>query len=204
MKEHVERLGIYGGTFSPPHTGHLYAAQSFWQQEQLDRLLIMPTFIPPHKQRMDTVSGEDRMAMCRSTFCFDPHVEVSALEMQRGGKSYTSDTLQALSAPGRQLIFLCGADMFLTLEEWHEPTTIFRLADIVYMERGEDMTEKEAMAAAARRYEEKYAARVRALTVPPLRNSSTEIRNAICSGGDWQSAVTPEVATYIKEKDLYR
>lgn len=203
-RESNRRVGIYGGTFSPPHLGHLHAAKAFFSEMRLDELIVIPTLIPPHKTRQDTATAEDRLEMCRRTFAFSKAVTVSDLEIRRGGKSYTSDTLAALSGDGRTLLFLCGTDMFLTLEEWHEPEKIFHLAEIAFLARREDEKEWEKMEQAARLYQEKYGAVVHRLHACACENSSSAIRLLRKSGDEkWASLVAPAVAAYIKEKGLY-
>lgn len=205
MKEEgTQRIGVFGGTFSPPHLGHLHAAKAFLTQKELDALIVIPTYIPPHKQRQDTATPEERLEMCRRTFSFSDKVCVSDMEIRRGGKSYTSDTLSALSGAGRSLFFLCGTDMFLTLEEWHEPETIFRLATIVYLARRENGEEAKKMEKAAALYREKYGAVVQQLVTPAYENSSSHIRLLRKAGDEkWASLVSSGVAAYIREKGLY-
>ena len=83
------RLGVYGGTFSPPHLGHIESAEAFYREMKLDKLLIIPTFIPPHKEAKDDASPEDRLEMCKLAFSHIPNTEISDMEIKRGGKSYT-------------------------------------------------------------------------------------------------------------------
>ena len=129
------RIGIYGGTFSPPHNGHIAAAKAFMEQMWLDLLYIIPAALPPHKEMEVAVSAVDRLQMCRRAFSGMEGVWVSDLEILRGGKSYTSDTLRELCGADRRLFLLCGTDMILTLDSWHEPEEIFRLSYPVYIRR---------------------------------------------------------------------
>ena len=131
----MTKIGIYGGTFSPPHIGHIGAAKSFGREVELDEILIMPDFLPPHKQFDFEATENDRLEMCRRAFCGIDKVTVSDLEIKRGGTSYTSVTLEELSAPNRELYFLCGTDMFLTLDKWRRPEVIFKLATICCIRR---------------------------------------------------------------------
>ena len=113
----VEKLGIYGGTFSPIHNGHIRAAEKFLSDIDLDRLLIMPAAIPPHKAA-DGVSGEDRLEMARIAFeGADPRLEVCDFEVRREGRSYTINTLEHFTSPDRRIYMLVGTDMLLTLPE---------------------------------------------------------------------------------------
>ncbi len=199
----MKRIGIYGGTFSPPHLGHVHAAKKFKEALSLDMLYIIPTFIPPHKQRTEATSPEDRLAMCRLAFSEKEGFLVSDLEIKRQGKSYTSDTLRALTEPNVRLFFLCGTDMFLTMEEWHEPEVIFELADIVCVSRENSAEAKTEIEEHAETYRQKYGANIHLLGVDAVELSSSEIRNDRAKGKDWRHKVLPTVAEYIETKGLY-
>lgn len=200
----MERLGIYGGTFSPPHSGHIHAAKAFISEMALDRLLVIPTFIPPHKSRSELTSPEDRLAMCRRAFSFSKKIEVSDMEIARGGKSYTSDTLTALKKEGRELYFLCGTDMLLSIDRWHEPRIIFELAHIVCVAREDDLAVRDTLYKKAEYLKAEYGARVHILPVDSVELSSSEVREMISKNEVWESRVPSNVAAYIKEKGLYR
>ena len=202
-KEREERIGIYGGTFSPPHNGHVHAARCFLEQIFLDRLLIIPTGIPPHKATPSCVTAENRLAMCRAAFSFSKKIYVSDMEIKREGKSYTSDTLTALTAPQSRLFFLCGTDMLLTLDAWHEPETIFRLAEIVYMAREDDEQVLHALREKAELYRKQYGVTVHELSFAPYPMASSDVRAAIREGREWESYVPPAVAQIIRKEGLY-
>ena len=140
--------------------------------------------------------------MCRLAFSGLARTEVSDMELCRQGKSYTVDTLRALSAPGRRLALLTGTDMFLTLHSWYRAEEIFGLADIYVMRRfndgGEEIIEK------AEQYRARYAARVHYIETAPFTVSSTELRTKLESGGDAADALPPAVWEYIKKCKLYR
>ena len=103
----MEKIGLYGGTFGPPHLGHVYAAKTFLREVAPDRLLIMPAGIPPHKEKAAGDTPELRLAMCRAAFGDLPHTEISDYEIRKPGKSYTVETLEHLAAPGREITMLC-------------------------------------------------------------------------------------------------
>ena len=109
------RVGIYGGTFNPPHNGHVGAAEAFCRGALLDELIIMPDFLPPHKEIDKAVSADERLKMCELAFSHIEKARVSDMEIRRGGRSYTSVTLEELSSPDVDLYFLCGTDMILTI-----------------------------------------------------------------------------------------
>ena len=134
------RIGIYGGTFSPVHCGHLLAAREFVQGMKLDRLLIIPTAQPPHKDMQTTVSADDRLQMCRLAFGSMENVEISDIEVLRGGKSYTVDTVTSLREkyPSDELFLLVGTDMILTFDSWYRYQEILSLCTLVYVRRETD------------------------------------------------------------------
>ncbi len=198
----MERIGIYGGTFSPPHNGHIHAARAFFDKMALDKLMIVPTFIPPHKMRNEATAPIDRLEMCRLAFSFSSHIEISDIEIRRQGMSYTSDTLRALSGDGKHLFFLCGTDMLLTLDSWHEPEVIFALADIVCVARENDAAVRIALEEKASLYRERFGARVHILEISAVELSSSEIRADIPKGSTWEGKLSPSVVSYIKEKGL--
>lgn len=200
-----ERLGVFGGTFDPPHLGHLSAATVFLREAALDRLLIIPDCIPPHKQLSGAATGEDRLRMAELAFSHLPHTEVSDMELCRGGRSYTVDTLSALADGARDLYLLCGTDMFLTLPSWRSPERIFALATVCCIRREESEEDGEAILRAAERYQREYGASVRLLSAPPLPLSSRELRSRLAPQDESAEALLPAgVLSYIRERGLYR
>ena len=199
----TERLGIFGGSFSPPHAGHLYAADVFLHQMQLDKLLIIPAHISPGKQEQKGISPEDRLAMCRLAFAGLPHTEVSDIEIRRGGQSYTVDTLQALAKPGRKLFVLCGTDTALSLDRWHLPGVLFEMAEFVCIRRLDDPTFLQRFEACNKQYAARFGHTVTLLQAPAHPVSSTAVRAALAAG-EAPSELAPEVLAYIKQNGLYR
>ncbi len=197
-----ERIGIYGGTFNPPHIGHIGAAEAFARAAKLDRLIIMPDFMPPHKEYSSSVSAEDRAEMCRLAFSHIKNVEVSDFEISRGGKSYTAVTLEAFSGDERELYFLVGTDMLLTLGEWYMPERIFANAVICYVRREADEANGALIEEAIKKYETAYGARIIPIKLDVIEVSSSEIRRAAADGAD-REYLSDGVYEYIKEKGLY-
>ena len=197
------RVGIYGGTFSPIHNGHVAAAKAFMQQMWLDVLYVIPTGVTPHKPMQGDASATDRLQMCRLAFEGVEGVIVSDMEIRREGKSYTVDTLLELSRPDDRLFFLCGTDMMLTLGQWSRADDIFRLCYPVYMRRETDASLDGVIVEKIAEYQEKYGRVVRKIVAPVMEISSTEIRQAIAQGTPWEDSVPNAVALYIKEKGLY-
>lgn len=198
------RVGVYGGTFSPIHNGHVAAARAFMEQMWLDILYIIPTGVTPHKAMPENITATDRLEMCRLAFQGVEGVLVSDLEIRRQGKSYTVDTLRELYDPQGRLFLLMGTDMLLSLDKWREPEEIFRLCYPVYIRREEREELDRAIVDKLKLYQEAYGKVVRRIVAPPLELSSSEIREAIAKGLPIEGLVPPAVATYIHEQALYR
>lgn len=202
------KIGIYGGTFNPPHLGHLAAAKAALEALDLDKLLLVPAATPPHKPLPEgTPLPEQRLAMVEkmADAMGEPgRVEVSALELERRGKSYTSDTLAAIQAqhPGAELWLLMGTDMFLTLHLWHDPAAILKLAGVCAFGRTEQ--DGEALFAPQRAYLSKtFGAKVTTITLPGLVDiSSTRLRELL-SRGQGGEYLLPAVYGHILMNGLY-
>ena len=198
------RLGIYGGTFSPPHNGHIAAAQAFVDAVKPDKLLIIPTNIPPHKESLGTADAADRLNMCSIAFSGIKCAEISDMEIERGGRSYTYITLEELQSVSTDIYLLCGTDMLLTLDEWRNFERIFALATICYVRRETDADIDHLISDKIRLYEQKYGARVIKIDHTVIEMSSSEIRDAISDGCDGEGMLNAEVVRYIKERGLYQ
>ena len=198
------RVGIYGGTFSPVHNGHVAAARAFMEQMWLDILYVIPTGVTPHKDMKGDATASDRLEMCRLAFGGMEGVIVSDLEMRREGKSYTVDTLRELYDPDGRLFLLMGTDMLMTLDKWREPDEIFRLCYPVYVRRETDGELDAPMVEKIKSYQEKYGKVVRRIVTPAIELSSTDVRAAVAEGFPIEGAVPPAVADYIHTHGLYR
>ena len=202
------KIGIYGGTFNPPHLGHLAAAQAAVEALGLDKLLLIPAALPPHKELPpDTPPAEHRLAMTQrmaDALLMPGVVSVSSLELERQGKSYTADTLEEIHRqyPGAQLWLLMGTDMFLTLHLWHDPAAILRLAGVCAFGRTEG--DGESLFAPQREYLVKtFGAKVTTITLPGLVEiSSTRLRELL-SAGEGRKYLLPAVYGYILMHRLY-
>ena len=198
------RVGIYGGTFSPVHNGHVAAAKAFMEQMWLDILYVIPTGVTPHKDMKGNATAADRLEMCRLAFEGVEGVIVSDLEMRREGKSYTVDTLRELYDPDGRLFLLLGTDMLMTLDQWREPDEIFRLCYPVYVRRENDGELDQAIVEKTSSYQKKYGKVVRRIVTPAIELSSTDVRAAVAEGFPIEGAVPPAVAAYVRDHDLYR
>ncbi|MDR2654569.1 MAG: nicotinate (nicotinamide) nucleotide adenylyltransferase [Oscillospiraceae bacterium] len=171
------RLGIFGGTFNPIHKGHLRLAENFKNLLSLDKILLIPANIPPHKQAPDLAEGVDRLNMCLLAARDYPFIEVSDMELRREGASYTIDTLEALRRiyPDGEFFLILGGDMFLGFDAWHRFEEIIKNAAVcAAARRDKDCGEL----AAQRRKLEALGANIIISEAKAFEISSTEIRNA--------------------------
>lgn len=198
------KIGMYGGTFDPPHLGHMEAARAAVAALGLDKLIFIPAKQPPHKAlSAESAAPERRLAMTRlmaDGLLLPGVAEVSDMELTRPGKSYTVDTLRALKQryPEDELWLLMGTDMFLSLQTWREAETIMRLAGIAAFARTESDS-GEMMAIQGKYLSETYGARVCIVQLPEIREiSSTQVRAQKNGAGLW-----PPVWGYILREGLY-
>ena len=200
------KLGIYGGTFAPIHNGHINAAHKFYDELSLDKLLIIPTFIPPHKSPVLGDDPEARLEMTAIAFEGDGrNIEVSDYEIRKGGKSYTYLTLRHFFEPNTEIYFLCGTDMFLTFPEWKNPKEIFSLCKVALIRREKISLEtEEKLRKAKEKYISEYSADIVEIITEPIEISSSEIRDKISLSEDVSGLVPPRVYEYIIKNRLYR
>ncbi len=193
---------MFGGSFNPIHIGHIQLAQAFVKCLDLDKVLVVPSFIPPHKKCDYSVSPSDRLEMCHLAINDLPFAEVSDIEIKRGGASYTYLTLKELSEKykGSSLFLITGADMFMSIHRWKNPEIIFSLSTICGVPRnGDNIKSLEKQA----EYLKTIGAKTKILDISLMTISSTEIRNRVKNGGNISGLVTPEVERYIKINRLY-
>ena len=203
------KIGIYGGTFNPPHLGHLTAAAAVFSMLKLDKLLLIPASIPPHKDLpAGSPTAEQRLEMTRlagEQLGLGDRVETLDMELHRQGKSYTSDTLAELKAryPDDELWLLMGTDMFLSFHTWHEPEKIASLAGIAAFGRTEEDIEPLFSAQRDNLYRLYPNIRIFTLTVPGVIDiSSTELREELAAGKG-RNLLPPAVYGYILKNHLY-
>ena len=198
------KILIYGGSFNPPHKGHREAAAYAAQRLKADKLLIIPDCQPPHKEmERGAPSPEQRLEMCRLAFAGIRGAEVSDIEIRRGGKSYTSDTLRSLREeyPDAELWLLMGGDMLKTLATWHEAEYILSAVKIGAFPRTSGR-EKRALEDTVKSLKARYGAAVELLPLKPRSVSSTQIRRALrFRGGAGQ--LSARVYGYIVQRRLY-
>jgi nicotinate-nucleotide adenylyltransferase len=195
-------LGILGGTFNPPHIGHLSLARAALAELGLERVLLVPARAAPHKDAAEDPGAQHRLRMCQLAAAAEPRVEVSKVELDRPGPSYTVDTLRFIHAtsPDAELTLIVGADTAQALPSWREPREILRLARLAVA--GRDGASRDAVTSAMRSLDGE--ARTVFLEVPLLGVSSSHVRSSVAAGEAYEDLVGAEVAGYIAEHALYR
>ena len=201
----MEKIGIFGGTYNPPHVGHLNIVSKFAAEYELDRMLIIPTYVPPHKASPELAPTEARVEMCRRTFT-DPKFEISTVEIDRKGRSYTYDTLKQLLGiyKDAKFYFLCGDDMLFTLHKWYKPKGILNYCTVVTSVRSEKYSIEDLENYAKNRFPKEYSGgRFEFMPIDPIELSSTEIRNKRKNGESIEGLVTKDTLDFIESEGLY-
>ena len=198
------KLGILGGTFNPPHIGHLICAHEALDQLALDRVTLMPAGRPPHKQVAADPGAEARLAMCEAAVAGEERLDVSRLELDREGRSYTVDTLRALhdQHPQDDLTFIVGGDMARSLPTWREPEAVLELATLAVAERAG--SEREEIRGELRALRGATEQRVRFFEMPRIDVSSSLVRERVASGRPIRHLVPDAVAQAIAQNGWYQ
>jgi nicotinate-nucleotide adenylyltransferase len=198
----VARIGLLGGTFNPPHIGHLVMAQEALTQLDLDRVDLVPVHTPPHKEAMGDPGPQTRLELTRAAVGDDPRFVVNDVEVRRGGPSFTVDTLDEIHAtnPGDELTFIVGGDQALALPTWREPERVLSLARVAVGER-EGVRRHDI---ATRLAEVASPERVVFFDMPRLDVSSSVIRRRVAEGRPVRWLVPDAVARAIETHRLYR
>lgn len=200
----MSKIGFFGGTFNPIHNAHLRIAQEAKDRFGLDRILLVPSGYSWMKDPKEIASREDRLRMAELAAEECEGFEVSTIETNQEGPTYSYETLQKLKAlyPEDEICFIIGADQLMILEQWKKPEEIFRLATILVADRGGfDWQEMEEKAA---ELTERYGAKIRIYHMEASELSSTELRRRIRDGEDISGCVPEKVAEYVEKKELYR
>lgn len=196
----AQRIGLVGGTFDPIHEGHIAVAEGARDCADLDRVLLIPSRVPPHRPQ-PVATPADRLAMCRLAAQGRPKLEVSDLELRRAGPSYTVDTLRELAAgePDAELYLVLGWDAAEAISTWYEPEEVLRLARLLVIPRLGWPTPTEAD--------------LRRASLDPVRtvicdvetpeHVATEIRRSLANGGPLGGALDPAVLRYVHDHGLY-
>lgn len=198
----MSKIGIFGGTFNPVHKGHTKALEKILNNVELDKVIVLPSKIPPHKSASELAGEEDRLNMCKLAFADFQNLEISDFEMKNQGKSYSVITLRHFHKiyPDDELFFIMGSDMLLYFEKWYEYKEILSLAALLCLSRSDEDTDKlEPFAEKLR----KQGGRVKIVNAPVFEISSTEIREKIKKNEDCSCYLDKNVVQYILEKNLY-
>ncbi|MBP3038940.1 nicotinate-nucleotide adenylyltransferase [Bacillaceae bacterium Marseille-Q3522] len=187
----MNKIGIIGGTFDPPHIGHLIIANEVKFAFDLDEIWFMPNDNPPHKEKTANVSNEDRINMLKLSICRNPYFKIEPIEMLRAGKSYTYDTMKILMEkyPETKFYFIIGADMIEYLPKWYKINQLIKLVQFIGVKRPEHHRQSP--------YPLLY------VDVPSIDISSSIIRERILAGRTIKYLVHEAVEKYIKENALY-
>ncbi|MGB7297289.1 MAG: nicotinate-nucleotide adenylyltransferase [Candidatus Aminicenantales bacterium] len=215
-----ERIGLFGGTFNPVHRGHLRASEAVRSRFMLNRVLFIPSFLPPHKQTTEMASPQDRFAMVELAVSAFPHLIASPLEIEARERSYSIITLNKVRSlyPNARIFFILGVDAFLEIETWKSYREVLEQCRFIVISRpGFDLAA--ARAALTSDYEGSFhhvreaeeigegpleAFRIFLLSIPALDISSTEIRRRVRRGRSIHGLVPESVEEYIRRKNLYQ
>ena len=190
----MKRIGILGGTFNPIHIGHLTIAQMVHEQLNLDKVIFVPSNLPPHKSSYNVASSRDRYHMVSLAIKDNPHFEISDFEIKRKGKSFTIETVgyfHNLYSAKTKLFFIIGNDLLPTLGTWKRIDEILKIASFVSVNRPGFK-------------ERKSKIKVKTISVPGLQTSSSYVRTRITAGRTVKYLVPDNVLTYISGKKLYK
>lgn len=221
----MEHIGLFGGTFNPIHLGHIQVIQEVKKEFGLDKIFIIPSALPPHKEPDGLVDAGDRVAMIRLSFSNHPDFAVSDVELKRSGPSYTIDTVRhfkSILPEDSELFLILGLDAFLEIVTWKSYKDLFLLIPFIVMSRGaagkdgtvfgrrtvEDylkskISEGYKLSASQSSYVHEAKQPVFVLNVTPIDISSTKIRKLIKTGRPIKSLVPEIVEAFIKSKGLY-
>jgi len=196
-------IGVYGGSFNPIHTGHLIIAEFVREQFNLEKVLFVPAKNPPHKNSVDYQTSQHRFNMVQIATAGNPFFDVSNIELNRKGLSYTSDTLQELKNlyPDKKLYFICGADSIVNLNTWHSIASIFAYAEMIVVKRL-DVSETDVKNM-SRWLTDQYNAVIHFCDMPYIEISSTMVRERLKNGLSVRYLVPEGVLKYIQLHRLY-
>lgn len=190
-------LGIFGGAFNPPHIGHLIVAEAIREQLRLEKVIFVPSAAPPHRTDVGRTSAEARLDMTRLAVQDNPAFEVSDIEIQRPGRSYTIDTLTAFEVihPTSKLFLLIGSDNFAEFHTWKSPRDILTKCELIVFPRP---------GFAVSNVRNEFVKSATVVSVPQVAISASEIRRRVKMGKSIRYMVTHSVGEYIFRNGLYR
>jgi nicotinate-nucleotide adenylyltransferase len=187
------RIGILGGTFNPIHIGHLILAEEIREKLELDRVIFVPAFLPPHKENGEIARASDRIAMVKLAIKSNPYFSTSDIEIKRGGRSYTIDTVREFKKiyPDDELYFITGSDLLKYLDEWKDLENVLQMVKFVVATRpGYPL--------------EKIPSYIKTVSIRAVDVSAFEIRECIKQGKSFRYLVPEAVFNYINKNKLYK
>jgi len=187
------KIGILGGTFNPIHIGHLILAEEAREKLELDKIIFVPTYLPPHKDNCDIIAAADRLAMVKAAISGNHFFSVSDLEIRRDGRSYTIDTIKEfrIEHPRDDLYFIIGSDLLKYLEEWKDLDEIIKMVKFIVATRPGYALDQ-------------IPTHISTLPIRAVDISGFEIRDAIREGKSFRYLVSEAVFNYINKHKLYR
>ncbi len=197
----MSRIGIFGGSFNPIHNGHIHLVENAISDFSLDKVFLIPTAFAPHKSSAEYAPAYHRLNMCRLACEDNDKIEVCDFEINKGGKSYTVDTIAHFRAqyPCDELFLLVGSDMLSTFDEWYKYEEILNNSNLCALSRlGNDIESLEEKAQKLRRFGNVYISQT-----PAVPMSSTEIRQLVKNRKDFSCYLPKKVVQYIKVHSLY-
>lgn len=199
----MKKIGIMGGTFNPIHYGHLFLAENAYEQVGLDKVLFMPSKNPPHKEKPVNITEQQRVDMINLAIEDNPHFELSRMELEREGMTYTADTLAILKRenPNTEYYFFVGTDSLFMMQDWRKPQEIFNLCTIVAA--GRDNANEEQICRHIKYLEKQFNASIIYIEMPTIQLASCEIRERIAQNRTVRYYMPDSVIEYIKKNELY-
>lgn len=205
MEEHFKRIGISGGTFDPIHYGHLIIAEHVRECFKLEKVIFIPSGMPPHKDLSRVTPAEHRFNMTNIAISTNRYFEASRIELERKGYTYTVDTLQQLRdmyGNEVELYFIIGADVVPDLLKWKDFKRVFELCEFVAVLR--PWHDAEEFKFEIKHLQAEYGAKINIMRAPLIEISSTEIRERVMNGSSIKYLVPEGVESYIADNGLYR
>lgn len=200
----AERFGIMGGTFDPIHYGHLVAAEAAREAFDLEKIIFVPAGIPPHKLKEEVTPARHRYLMTLLAIMSNPYFEISRVDVDRSGVTYTVDTLAVLKGvlpPNAVMYFITGADAILEILSWKSPEQVLNMAEFIAATRpGYDL---DRLSRALGPLYAEFQDRVHILEAPPIGISSTDLRHRLAEGRTVRYLLPETVVTYIHDEGLY-
>lgn len=202
----ARRIGILGGTFNPPHLGHLYIAEQVYREFALDKVIVLPVGIPPHKQEEAVLSAEQRERMCR-LFCQEGNfLELCTMELRREGYTYTIDTLRAfhkILKPGQRIYYIIGTDTLFQLETWkeHEAVLSQDLCTFLCVPRPGDLMRK--VEEKIEELKERYGVKILLSSGAGPDISSTMVREAMARGESVAELVPERILQFMEAEHVF-